>query len=330
MEESSKRCGPYELLERLSTGRVANTFLARRVSGGDVEASGLVSLKVLCPFADVAEQRVALGREAELQTLCAHEGVVPIVLTARGTGASAGEERYIVRRYVSGFSLAELLSRGADVPLDVVGALGDSLLETLAAVHEARASDGRVLGVFHRDVTPSNLLVSLDGDAYLTDFGLAHAPGAFGVLSDEELVQGTPRYVTPEVLRGEQPDGRSDLFQLALVLLEALGCKVRPKVPRVEAMGTGVPSAAACSFADSRASALGPVLTRALEPDPARRFVSAGEMRTAWRDLLGASPSRGERRLVVRAWLDTCRRDQVREEKARVQRALRVGQASIG
>ncbi len=329
--------GPYELLECLSGGRVATTYLARergvaRALALHTGVSQLVSLKILHPFADVTEQRAALAREADLQSRCLHAGVVPILDAPPLPPLGGDRERCVVRPYVSGFALSELLHlEGYDgVSLEVLGALGDSLLEILEAVHATGSEEGRTLGLFHRDVTPGNVLLSLEGEVYLTDFGLAHAPGAFGLLSDDEVAQGTPRYVTPEAARGEQPDGRSDLFQTALLLLEARGCPLRDAVSSLDSIRSEDLRAALPELVGDRAGAFGSVLGEALDTDPTRRFATAADMRAAWRAAVvltteatrPASAKPATRTETMHTWLHGTFPELVRNERARVERAL--------
>lgn len=245
--------GPFRLLQLLHRGRLACSYLAERGDGGQV------SLKILQPFADVREQRFRLVREAELQARCAHPGIVRVL----EAGELAGFGAFIAREYVEGCTLAERVREGLDPRLrDRVARV---LLEVLGHVHDQRDAEGRRVGLLHRDVTPANVLLGRDGSVKLTDFGLSHAPAWHGPLADDELAQGTRRYLPPEVLRGEPPDERSDLFQLALCLAEAgdPAC-----VGPLSAAVTG---------------GVAEVLDRALDPSPQRRYASAQEMAVAWR-----------------------------------------------
>lgn len=327
-----RRLGEYELLEVLGAGALTTTYLARRdrssVSAPEGAGSELVSLKVLRPFSDVSSERAALRREADMQELCAHPGVVRVVDRGFLDAGLATRQCFMARAYVEGFAVSELLafasSAGQKIPFEVVVALVDALLAVLGAVHEAGAEDGRVLGLIHRDVTPSNVLLGLRGVVYLTDFGLAHAPGAWGLLSDEEIAQGTPRYLTPEAARGEQPDGRSDLFQVALVVLELLGHGVRRSA-------VSLPNIARerlheLSFLDSAAAgALGPLLRRALDADPPRRFGTAADMLEALRRRFPSEDAARDE--LLRGWLESAFPAQVAAERARATRGLAVASA---
>lgn len=321
-DELPKALGVYWVLELLSGGALTNTYLARRASGEGARVE-LVSLKVLRPFADVAPERTALIREATLQELCTHPGVVRVVDRGVSVSEENGRERFIARSYVSGFALSELLFTRPDgergFPAHVVVALGEALLEALAAVHAVGVDDGRILGLIHRDVTPSNVLLSLEGDVFLTDFGLAHAPGAFGLLPDDEVAQGTPRYVTPEAAAGEQPDSRSDQFQCALSLLELLGRHARDShvsLASITEERLDVPA-----LVPDSAGSLAPVLGRALERQRARRFAGCSEMLAELRKLC---PSREaeERRELLATWLREEFPERVQAERERVARAL--------
>ncbi len=321
-EEVPKVMGAYRLLELLASGALTNTYLARRTMA-DGAPDELVSLKVLRQFADVAPERAALLREATLQELCTHPGVVRVVDHGVSVSEEHGRERFIARKYVSGFSLSELLlarpEQTSGFPSFVVLALGEGLLEVLEAVHAVGVDDGRVLGLIHRDVTPSNVLLGLDGVVYLTDFGLSHAPGAFGLLPDDEVAQGTPRYVTPEAASGEQPDSRSDQFQCALSLLELLGAHARDSHVSLKSIleeRLDVPA-----LLPAELGSLASVLARALDPERARRYSTCMKMR-AELCKLSAPREAAERCELLASWLDEEFPERVRAERLRVESAL--------
>lgn len=301
------RFGPYVLLETLGLGRSARTYLALRDAEG-VAGARPVSLKFLQAFADVKEQREALRREAELQSRCRHEAIVPILEVGL-----AREGPYIAREYVAGWNLAELsrLAAHERMPEDVLVAWGGMLLQALDSIHGQLDSDGRPLGLIHRDVTPSNILVAFDGHVRLTDFGLAYAPALHGPLGEDEIVQGTRRYLPPEVAAGHSPDARADLFQLALCLAELLlGAPLRNRTPSWDEIANDDLAARV-----ARRGECGPVLARALASRPSSRYGSAKEMLDAW------TRSRGDPlpdAKVVARWLQQAFPEQVRVERARL------------
>lgn len=294
------RVGRYRLVETLHAGRVARTFLAiDEGAGGEEECASAavterrVSLKVLQPFADVEEQRLRLLREAELQELCAH----PAIVAVRAAGR-VDKTAFLAREYVAGLTLGELVRTSASrsLPLAVIAAVGERLLEALERVHERRDPEGRALGLVHRDVTPENVLIGWDGSVRLTDFGLAYAPTLHGPLADDEIPQGTRRNLPPEAARGELPDARSDLFQLALTLVEASGVSLRGALPSWQELG----EVDLRSRVPESLGKVGELLTGALAADRAERYPSAAAMLASWRKARGeALPAA----LVVTRWL---------------------------
>lgn len=287
-------------MKALHAGRVARTFLAidEGAGGGEECVSGAVterrvSLKVLQPFADVEEQRLRLLREAELQELCAH----PAIVAVRAAGR-VDKRVFVAREYVAGLTLGELVRRSASrsLPLIVIAAVGECLLEALEQVHERLGPEGRALGLVHRDVTLENVLIGWDGSVRLTDFGLAYAPALHGPLADDEIPQGTRRYLPPEAARGELPDARSDLFQLALTLVEAGGVPLRGPSPSWRELG----EVDLRSRVPASLGTLGELLAGALAADRAERYPSAAAMLGAWRKTRGEAPPAA---LVVAKWL---------------------------
>ena len=166
-------------------------------------------------LAEDAKVREHFLREASITTRLRHPNVVSVL--DLGT-----DERgpYLVMDHVLGVSLRELREALGDrpVPAQLVWLLGTAIARALHAVHTLADDEGRNLGLAHRDVTPSNVMVGYDGIVRLVDFGLARA-------SDERtasLLQGTSGYLAPEQLRFEPVDGRADLFALGVILFELL------------------------------------------------------------------------------------------------------------
>lgn len=281
-----ERFGPYRLAQTLHSGRVASCYLAYDER---CHPEVVVSLKVLLPFAEVKEQRDALLREAELQRRCRHSAIVEVLDAGHVEGRT-----FLARRYVIGHTWAELSTRGP-LPEPVVTAVGQALLGALECIHTQKDPRGQSLDLVHRDVTPANVLVASDGAVFLTDFGLAHAVALSGALAEDEIAQGTPRYLPPEVARGQMPDARGDLFQLALSLAEALGGPLRSDTfSWQELPGEAI---------DRRVSGWGrsgPVLAKALSPEPGGRYASATEMRRAWAEAWDAPLPGAE---IIAEWL---------------------------
>lgn len=195
------------------------------------EKGSLWIQKELRSFADVETERRALYREAWLQSRAPIPGVVPIrggrldpltPLTEAHT--EQGEFRQLLRPYIPGASLRELLLRATQEPA-VSAELrrhaftwSAALAQILATLHSGQATPGLPRGFIHRDVTIDNVLVDPAGKIWLNDFGLAFCDEE-GPLSDSQLLQGAKHFLPPEVREGAQPTDRSDVYQTARLTL---------------------------------------------------------------------------------------------------------------
>lgn len=209
-------CGPYELLVRIGKGGMASVYLARaREPGGEAK---LVAIKILHPhLAEQAEFVDMLLDEAKLASMLQHPNVVGTVDVGRD------EDRiYMVMEYVEGVALDRLLRRSPEdrkpsiiIPLAIDGLRG------LHAAHSLQDRLGRSLGLVHRDVTPGNIIVGIDGTARLADFGVAKARARI-TKTRAGIVKGKAGFVAPEVLLGQEIDGRADVFSMGVLLWNAL------------------------------------------------------------------------------------------------------------
>jgi DNA-binding beta-propeller fold protein YncE len=223
-----------------------------------------VALKVIArQFADDEGFRDRFLRESRLAARLDHPAVVP-VFDAREEGG----ELIVAMRLVEGGDLKKRIGAGGPLPpAEAVGLL-DQVAGALDAAHAA--------GIVHRDVKPHNIL--LEGDrAYLTDFGLAKALGDSGVLSGTSVV-GTVEYMSPEQWRGEQVGPAADVYSLGCVLYEAL-TGVVPYARRAGDVEPEMPQG------------LDAVIERAVAPDPADRYPTAGELIEAAHERQGATPA---------------------------------------
>jgi serine/threonine protein kinase len=196
---------------------MATVFLARHHGAGGFRRE--VALKLLHPHLRL-EPRVVeeLLEEARLAALLRHPNVVP-VLDARDDQ----EATYLVMDYVEGDTVAGLLER-ADaedyrLPEPVSLRILRDVLDGLQAAHELRGPNGRCLGLVHRDVSPQNILVGVDGIARLTDFGIAKTSTRLA-LTQTGLVKGKVGYMAPEQARGRPLDQRCDVWAAGIVAWE--------------------------------------------------------------------------------------------------------------
>jgi serine/threonine-protein kinase len=212
--------GPFVLERRIAVGGSAEVFLARPKLGTQ-PAAHLVVKRLLRSVREGGEFD-ALEREAELHRAVKHANVVDVY----GAGM-VGDEPYLALEYVDGVDLYRLLRRAESeqrrFPPGLAAYIAREVAEALTAVHGARDSEGNALHIVHRDVTPSNILLSTDGSIKLGDFGIArfehrlkptqHSGGG---------LKGKFGYLSPEQVAGEPSDHRADLFALAAVFGEML------------------------------------------------------------------------------------------------------------
>ena len=212
--------GPFVLERRVAVGGSAEVFLARPKIG--VQPAAHLVVKRLLRSVREGGEFDALEREAELHRAVKHPNVVDVY----GAGM-VGDEPYLALEYVDGVDLYRLLRRAESeqrrFPPALAAHIAREVAEALTAVHGARDADGNVLHIVHRDVTPSNILLSTDGSVKLGDFGIArfehrmkptqHSGGG---------LKGKFGYLSPEQVAGEPSDHRADLFALTAVLGEML------------------------------------------------------------------------------------------------------------
>jgi len=148
-------------------------------------------------------------REARVAARINHPGVVTVYDAGR-----EGDSLYLVMELIEGESLAERLARGNYPSLPEALTLVARVAEALGVAHD--------LGIIHRDVKPGNIMLTKDGGVKVADFGVAKAVGEETNLTRTGIVVGSPAYMAPEQVRGQELDGRADLFSLGVVLYELL------------------------------------------------------------------------------------------------------------
>lgn len=238
-----------------------------------------VVIKTLRPIG--AEDALdSLLKEARALARVAHPNVVTLLDADR-----VGNEAFLVIEHVTGGSLADRLAKGA-LTMSELFRVTDDLLAGLAAVHAA--------GLTHRDVKPSNVLLTMDGRAKIADFGIAHIPGfeTTAAAAGDASAMGTIAYMSPEQARGRPLTTRSDLYSAALVLHEAMtGRAYFAPLSGESALELQMRAASAHGYEESVAlpAAMRAFFERALRPYPHERFESAAEMRAAFTAALGAT-----------------------------------------
>jgi serine/threonine protein kinase len=208
--------GKYEIVRKIATGGMAEIYLAR--ARGTAGFEKLVVLKRILPHlaSDPSFVNMFLD-EARLAATLQHPNIAD-VYDVGDDGAYFFTMEYIHGQDVRALRHAER-ARGQRVPLAIALAVVHGTLAALDYAHDKRGTDGVPLGLVHRDVSSSNVLVSYDGAVKLVDFGIARATGAQHKTRTGTL-KGKIPYMSPEQARGLAMDRRSDLFSLGVVLYE--------------------------------------------------------------------------------------------------------------
>jgi eukaryotic-like serine/threonine-protein kinase len=281
--------GHYELLHPLGAGGMAEVFKARAVGPAGFERD--VVVKRILPAYGRDEDFVRMFTdEARILGLIHHPNVVQAFEFGEDDGTL-----YLALEYVEGPSLSRILRalRAANrrMPPAIAAYIGREICRALDCVHRLEDENGARLDVVHRDVTPSNSIVTPWGGVKLLDFGVAKFASA-ARSTRAGTVKGKPAYLAPEQLEGKPIDGRVDLFALGIVMHEMLSLQhlfagdsdlhtakkiMEMKIPGLTAHRPDVPEE------------LERIVMRALERDPRNRFSTAAEMARALDDFVVGS-----------------------------------------
>lgn len=221
----SQHLGRYQLLAKLAAGGMATVYLGRIAGVGGFDRR--VAMKVLHPhLAENHDIRDMFLDEARLAARIRHPNVVPVI----DVGDEPGHGTFLVMEYIEGVDFSKVLraaiKRGSRLAPPVVFKVVADMLAGLKAAHELKdRKTGKPLGVVHRDISPHNVLVGVDGISRITDFGIAKAEGRISSTKTGQL-KGKLAYMPPERLhrKGDEhiDDARGDLFATAVCLWEAL------------------------------------------------------------------------------------------------------------
>jgi eukaryotic-like serine/threonine-protein kinase len=282
--------GRYALFDFVGKGGMAEIFLARQKT--ELGGSRLCVVKQILPgLAGDSRFSEMLVHEAKLAARLSHANVVQVFDLGRADG-----RLFITMEYVEGFDMNDLLRRcsRAKVPLpfELAVHVVREALRGLDYAHRRTDDEGKPLGIVHRDVSPSNLLVSFEGEVKVCDFGIARANDALtsGVAAHEldEAIKGKAGYMSPEHARGEPLDARSDVFAAGIILWElAAGRKLYRSGEEGgslldQARRAQIPPMPSQGLPDEER--LRAIASKALAPDREARYASAAAM---LRDLEG-------------------------------------------
>jgi serine/threonine-protein kinase len=282
--------GRYALCDEIAHGGMATVHVGRLV--GTAGFARTVAIKRLHPqYAKDPDFVSMLVDEARLAARIHHPNVVATLDVVAEDG-----ELFLVMEYIGGESLARLERLSAErrqpIPLGHVASIVAGVLHGLHAAHEARGEDGEPLNIVHRDVSPQNVLVGVDGVARVLDFGVAKAAVRIQTTRDGQL-KGKLAYMAPEQLRGEVCQA-TDVYAAGVILWEGLagrrlfaGENEGLVVTKIMKGGVEPPSA----HRPEVSSELDSITLRALHRDPGQRFASARAMARALEDAVGTEPA---------------------------------------
>jgi serine/threonine-protein kinase len=316
--------GRYELIHRLGHGGMAAVYLGRATGRAGFEK--LVAVKVIHPHLAAEPEFVEMFLdEARIAARLHHPHVVEIHDLGDADGVF-----FMVMEYVEGETLASLLrqlrKQGERLPLSAVLQVVADACEGLAAAHDLTHVDGRPMHVVHRDVSPHNLLVSMDGRVKVVDFGIAKATGRRSSTRTGQL-RGKLAYMSPEQAGGESIDHRTDLFALGAVLWELL---TNERLFTAETESETLARVMACEVPDIRErgdvpAGVAALVTRALSRKPEARFSTAQEMLREVRAQLRALDGDVDPRADLAAVMDRLFAARVGYIRAAVRRAGESG-----
>ena len=288
-QTQSQHLGRYQLLAKLAAGGMATVYLGRIAGVGGFDRR--VAMKVLHPhLAENSDIRDMFLDEARLAARIRHPNVVPVI----DVGDEPGHGTFLVMEYIEGVDFSKVLraaiKRGSRLAPPVVLKVVADMLSGLQAAHELKdRKTGASLGVVHRDISPHNVLVGVDGISRITDFGIAKAEGRISSTKTGQL-KGKLAYMPPERLQKKGgahiDDARGDLFATAVCLWEALtgrrlfrGEDDLETVRKVLHGDVPKPSSIRPDL-----EPLDEMIMKGLERDPDKRYQTAREFRRAVED----------------------------------------------
>lgn len=269
--DSLTRLGRYRLLRTLGQGGMARVYLARMFGASGFETE--VAIKVLLPeFRGAGPYERALIEEAKLGARLRHRNLVAV----HDLGVDQGVY-HVCMEYVDGADLAtQATQSGLAMPMGLALLIAEEMAHALEYVHRLSDERGRPLGLVHRDVSPSNILISRAGEVKLADFGIAKAT----MLADatlSNLRKGKYAYMSPEQVAGEALSAVSDQFGLGITLAELL-CGARPFDGATVMDTLDNIKAAAPPALDGLDMDVAAIIRQCLAREPADRFASAADL----------------------------------------------------
>ena len=270
------KLGKYELIRQIAIGGMAELYLAR--TQGIEGFEKLVVCKRIHPqYVDNANFVNMFLNEARLAAGLHHPNIAQVF----DIGVDGGEY-FFSMEYIHGEDLGRIaataIDSGVPLSLDAALTLACGLCAGLHYAHEKLAADGKPLKIVHRDVSPSNVLVTYDGAVKLVDFGIARASVTSTTQTGNSTLKGKVAYMSPEQCRGKPLDRRSDLFSVGTILYELTtgqqpftGKTHYETLEKIVGLDPAPPSKLVPNFPE----ALERIVLKALARDPEQRYASA-------------------------------------------------------
>ena len=264
--------GRYILLERLAAGGMAEIFKAR-YGAGSIQKT--IVIKRILPHLSADADFIAMFREeAKVTVRLSNANIVQVFEYGTEDGCD-----YLAMEYVPGHNLREILKTAArrgqhGLPIAFALWVAAESAKGLAHAHSRKDDDGEALGIIHRDVSPHNILISLEGEVKVADFGIAKARGR-SIATRSGVMKGKVPYAAPEQIRGIGVDARADVYALGAVLWEMLAGRRLVEGIRIHLMMEEVlakaPWPLVSSLRDGVNAELDQLVARAIEKDPEKR-----------------------------------------------------------
>jgi len=275
--EIGSAANSYEILAKLASGGMAEIFLAKSASIGGVERYVVLKRIMRHRAADTQLVRMFLD-EARLAAQLQHANIAQVYDIGK-----LGDAYFFTMEYVHGETVRALLHRShalrKPVPLGCVLTIAAGTAAGLDYAHGRIGHDGRPLNIVHRDVSPSNLMVSFDGGVKIVDFGVAKAADRIHD-TRSGTVKGKIAYLSPEQCKGTPVDRRSDLFSFGIVMWEMLTTERLYRRGSDFDNMTAIVNEATVAPSTKRSEVppeLDAIVLRLLAKDPDQRFQTAGE-----------------------------------------------------
>jgi len=253
----------YRLVREIGRGGMSVVY-----EGYQPSLKRKVAIKVLQKDTRNPEIFQRFFSEALALARLSHESIVDIIDLIDEESAS-----YIIMEFIEGKTLSEIIKKFGPLPYELAGSIALKIANALQHIHE--------VGIVHRDLKPGNIMITPTGTVKVMDFGIAHNPDVLKGLTRTGVMMGTPSYMSPEQVRGEKVDGRSDIFSFGTVLYEMVCGK---KAFDAETEGKLIEKILRANYVSPRfyrkkiPRALLKIISKCLKRKPSNRYESVKEL----------------------------------------------------